>query len=421
MARVSTTAKPNNAAYDVSATAYNAFVGDYVSQTDNNTQSLASDINLASTKQIMSNSVPLRFGPKFKVTKVGTKVHVQEDNCVNVISKDDVEAALNDEVFAGLTAGRTWRETVWCQGEFSVPDTILIPAYTHIYGGKYTAATNLNKSMFTTEHYNSTNDFCIRIEGLYIDGNYSNVASSNGIMFGSRRSLIHDCIITNCKGYPLYIGGASYDFANRVNDWAVVNCRIIENLYGLYVGNYAYDGAITDLRSGDNGNYQLAFLAGGSPVSAINTHVWTSWGDACGILIKSSEIKLVNPEVENVQAHGIVIEGDSNVTSTANIAITGGEIYDCGYQTDNTYDAINVTGVDATHQVDWLKITGTKIFNWAQANNHRYGINIANEHVDYTDIQGVQIRGSGTDDTPALGGGVGNQVKNYFDNTTWTP
>lgn len=171
MARVSTTAKPNNAAYDVSATAYNAFVADYISQTDTTAQNIASNLAFADGKY------PSATGqrPKYTVFKEGANYRVLDCDGTLQYNSTDLPTAVNDEAFAGLTGTR--QETVELIGDCTVPasDPILIPSFctldlTQAYLTLGAAST---KALIENEDQTNGN-YRMKIIGGILDGDRAN-------------------------------------------------------------------------------------------------------------------------------------------------------------------------------------------------------------------------------------------------------
>jgi hypothetical protein len=175
---------------------------DYLSQTDTNDQSVAGKVTFSG-----STVGAVKLAPKYTVYKVGSTYYAMDEDG-NITTDSSLGDLVNDEVFNGLSSGRTWQETVLLKGGLTLDDTLLIPSYTTLkINGKITLANSVNKDMFRNLQYNAGNDNYISIlsdETAVIDGNKANQASGSGIvLYNTSYDLTADVLcnlqVQNCK------------------------------------------------------------------------------------------------------------------------------------------------------------------------------------------------------------------------------
>lgn len=202
MARVSTTAKPNNAAYDVSATAYNAFVGDYVSQTDVNDQTCSSDLNFAAGKR------PNFSGGKIPFATVGS-----DSNC-DYVTDGAADAV---QINAALAAAS---EVYLAAETFNIGGTSIAPTDNNTLHGCGYATQILSTSNIYNIDINSKDN--VRIHNLRLTGdNSSAVGAGAGVRIqnGSLNTVVDHCFIdtfgtAETVGSDIY--GIYCDYASHV-------------------------------------------------------------------------------------------------------------------------------------------------------------------------------------------------------------
>jgi hypothetical protein len=260
------TAKPANNSTIPVQDVVGPLIDDYVSQTDVTNQAVASNLNFASGKTILFNSVPFMFAPKFTITKSGSNYHVLKEDGTLSYSTSSLETAVVDEAFAGLTGG--FPETVLVKGDMVLDGTVKVPSFCDLaLSGRITAVDGLNSNMFENADRTNGNTF-LSIRGVgqaIIDGNASDQASG-GIIDIDTNDVdqtpygevvwLKDLFLMNAKETSVKVitntanscnldginikagGGVGLNLVT--SDSQVSNCRV--NSYGenLYLGQNAY-------------------------------------------------------------------------------------------------------------------------------------------------------------------------------------
>jgi hypothetical protein len=424
VARVSTTAKPNNAAYDVSATAYNALVGDYVSQTDAVAQSIASAINFTNatvtksgtalaTTTTVSDHAALTTG--VHGVGAGTIAKTADITHANLSGKAFVTVGSNagcDYVTDGtadevqLNTARAALEAAG-GGTMFLPDALYTCAAPFILcgtdatdydvpltivggGGARTHRTviklgNNANCVLMKSHQNTGTctepHWSLTIRDIKFDGNQANNGTGSIIAdIVAVWGLFENCSFENAKtiGFKLHAGNAG---TNKAYDNRVVNCSFNNNqTIGFTAAANVNDGYLWMVNASGNQDHAVELNNAGN-WHIKGGHIYSS--ETCQLHVYQS----ANCSVEDVtfevcsaaNAHHIRAEGshDLLINNCIFYANADGAV---------TYDALNIDTCNRPIITNNRTVTGANKFrNFIRAYDVDEGLFANNQIRDATD------------------------------------
>ena len=388
----------------ISSTTFgNPLITDYLSQTDTTAQTIASPITFGKT----------RFAPKYTVYADGSYYRVmKEDGSMSLPSTDSFSTAVNDEAFAGLTAGRLtagYPETVLLKGNLTLDGKILLPSYVNfVIDGKITLATNVNDHMIDTVpdlDGNTHTDGVTICGGGILDCNLVNQAGAgpyHGIHFvngtaNNMNNYVRNLQVKNVKGSAVFL--------EKCAEMHMKNIRLYNALKGLnlYIvwdswfdevnANYITDENLLMMTCGMNDLSKL-YLGG---TSGADGQLWMGY---CTFNL------FKNIRIDHPSKHGLFLVGQ-NANRTTNNSFENLSITECTGAA-NTYDSIYLE--DYCEYNDFaFNIKGIR----SAGNTWRYGVNeVANS--DYNVFYAKSVQNCATANSLITG------AHSKF-NVGWTP
>lgn len=298
---------------------------------------------------------------KYKARKKDGSVPYKSTNVTSIIS---------DVLTSGLTAGRTYKEKVVLDGDFTVT-TITIPSYTILeINGKLKLADSTDDNLLITA--SAATD--IDVIGGILDGNKANQTSStlNGIkLVGATRTSISNVTIKDVKGCGVYIDEDCKPV--RVSNFVIKGCTDS----GVYIygeGGETYDKHVILVGELTENQYGVQTRgAWGCIFNSLSVHNNT----ADGFKIKSANMSVIsNCTIYENTNSGIVFWNHSEGV------IIGNSI---GRNTDY---GIEVRGYCYVGQISGNTVTGNLkhgIYLW----NEPFGFDIVNNCVGDNNLDGT--------------------------------
>lgn len=131
-----------------------------------------------------------------------------------------------DFAMGNLTSGRTWKQTIIIQGDFTVSSTILVPSYTKIIlNGRIRLANAADVSIMSNANLVTTGATSIELEGGDYDGNNANQVgtSVSALYFANCSDLkIHGITAHNSERYGLRVGSTQLGATNDPNSFVTL-------------------------------------------------------------------------------------------------------------------------------------------------------------------------------------------------------
>jgi parallel beta-helix repeat protein len=299
--------------------------------------------------------------PEYIIYEEGSMYYAQAANGNIAFSSTNAATVINS-AFGNLTSGRTWQETVYLKGNFTMTSPIIIPSYTHfVLDGSIYAGNGLNSFILINTHGNlaDANDQFITVEGGEWYGN-----SANQVHLGAVLDMIYwrrctDSIVKNAYFYD------SAEFAVSFNGGD--NRSKIEDCKFQHCGQSASKGAI--FMSTGTGDYQEYNEVTNCVINdtSQNGIYWGSeslYGKITGCTI-TDYCRIAYGAGISVRGNGTIVS-DCNVTNL-HYASTFGEV---GIGCPDGFNACNVTitGCVITNSSwDGMLLYGK---NWNVSNNY---------------------------------------------------
>lgn len=311
-------------------------------------------------------------------------------------------SAVINSALGNLTSGRTWSETVYLKGNFTINAPIQVPSYVDLaINGKITLADGSDCNMIeNADRVGGNSEMVIRgVEWAVLDGNQAEQTTGNGIDIFNNNVLvsgstirIEDLRVLNWKvdgvvvdlnaGNGFYIrhvysffevgSGARYAFRLFGSDSFLMDCAAqsySENLYLGKAGAYCADLFVSNCYFGGASNEIQVRIVG---VSRARFEFCTF--DNC-----YERMIYIDYAYDNPIAYSKYIDFIGCFIHTQ---------WDATYPSaDNTFDAVVITG--NSHHIKFIGgYIGQKLPHLASTNKWRYGIYEA-VGTDYTSVRGV--------------------------------
>lgn len=369
MSTPTVTAKANNAAYDVSATQWNAVVN--------------------AVKNQPYSYIIYKDGVNCcaKNGMTGTLTYGGASNAGGVdggVPSAVIQASLNN-----LTAGRTWQEKVVLQGNIECDAEVLIPSYTYIeICGVLKAADNLDDSLLRNATSDGVADAYtapgssntdITITGSMIDGNKPNMGAGDDSICTIHMQGVDNLLIHHLKMVNGWTEGIRTAFCNNVQ---ICNCEL-------------YDAADDCLAFNKETLYAVA-----ANNICLNAGQSDDYGSPCGIEVQdgSQYINIIGNYIENplqnaiqvsthageASCHFINIIGNTVKTTGSHAIATSGLVGDVATHiniSNNVVEDSAAVGI-APYYADKVKVSGNRV-----SNSGTYGI-----YVNYAQTQNIFIK-----------------------------
>jgi parallel beta-helix repeat protein len=198
----------------------------------------------------------------------GSMYYAKDTTDGSILSNGTSASTVINNAIGNLTAGRTWQQTVYLEGNFTIFNPIIVPSYTHIIiNGTIYANANLNNPIIMNLN-GFTADTFITIEGGNLYGNSAGQTSGecDAIYFANATdSQIKNVCITDT-----YYNGISFVYG--CNRSTIVNCRFEDCSMtptngGIYISNSA-NVQILDCYFNSSGQHAI-YWNHGSPYGLI--------------------------------------------------------------------------------------------------------------------------------------------------------
>lgn len=299
-----------------------------------------------------------------------------------------VASTVVTSAIAALTAGRTWKESVVCRGDFTITVTITLPSYTILeLQGRFYLADATNAYILQTA--NGAQYFEI-IGGVY-EGNSTNqtVASAgiyvNNVAGNEQHGLIFDVVVRDVLGNGIECNGArrvlleastiennTADGINHGGHMETIGCFIISN-GGNGIGGSTISHGLIALNQIHHNTLDGINIAVTSNSRYIGNILFQN--GANGITVRSGDSNTVaeNIVIES-NRHGILIQASSYNSICGNICI------------DNSKDPVNTRDGIHFYQTSLYNVCEDNVCIDTGNNYQRYGISETNTDQDYNNI-----------------------------------
>lgn len=226
-----------------------------------------------------------------------------------------------------------------------------------------------------------------------INGNKDNNTSGSwyGLFGECYYGRFHNMLFTDCRTSVVALSGFSGNGAIE-NIFNACTFKDVDTGHIVICSTYATDNHFHNCMfwgSTSTGNYMISSQEWNTIINTCHFYGGTSAG-AIRLTGGCKYDKVVNCYIENIDRHGLYMY--DNGQDMEDFVIMGNTFTDCGEETNNTYDAIQINGSGggtATRGV----IMGNTI-RTGDANAHRYGI--YGVDTDYMTVIGNAVEDSGT-------------------------
>jgi len=328
---------------------------------------------------------------KYLVEKDGTNITVYDKDGNTAYGPVTSPAVAINWALSNLTSGRTWKERVVVEGNFTLDAKILVPSYTvlDLTNAKFTLADGVNDHMLSNSDTTGGNTHIDIIGGVFDGNKANNTGDLAGIYLDHvDNCTVKDCIVKNCSRWDIRLRYATYCH--------VYGCNCSDaGQHGIMVAYHVYYNVIENNICYDNGNHGIS-LEQYAEHNTIIGNVLT--GNVKGLVVETPPNRYndIIGNIVNNNGHGILVYGAAtshvrfcnfigNVVSnnTAHGLYLSGYVSHCnvignvcvgnsrGTGADNTYDNIYLRNGSS-----YNNIQGNICRAGINTNKPRYGINI---------------------------------------------
>jgi len=312
------------------------------------------------------------------------------------------DADIINWALGNLTSGRTYPETVYLKGNFTIDDTIIIAGYTtFLLDGWIFLADTQNIDMLRNEDYGASgNDDFITIQGIGVSGFNGNAGaqtSGNIIsLWDVYDSNLLNFHVTNIQEKGIYMYACGRDHISGV--WSGVLPHDEEADYGFYASGLS-DSTISDCIW-----QQQVYFSGGSSNHVTNIYMGGT-GAGPQLYWRCANSELTNIRCDSSSGDGIEIGDIAHGSCFTNVHVTRP-------QTSGD-TAIYVNNADHIRIVN--AVLGQKDEGSNTPHYWTYGIEEANG-ADYNIYLGIDFKNCSTAYT---GLGSHSHVSDSLDGDTW--